>query len=192
VAEGSEPTPGPFSALEETMATAEPRDVLEAIRELSARVGGLQAEVNALRTQAHPLPDTRADAPGWDGRPQGRRETVAWVRDLESPSSRRPNVPWLLLEITFLAATAVGAAVADLDWAVVVALMAGAWALVALAELAGARAARRRAEAAYAPLAIYGQGLPPDPSWFAPPMERTVLDLGDEDTGTRLPSPSSD
>jgi hypothetical protein len=89
--------------------------------------------------------------------------------------------------VAVLAAVAVGAAVADLRPLVVVALLVGAWALVALAELAGARAARRRAEAAYAPLAIYGQGAPPDPSWFAPPVERTVLDALGEDTATRLP-----
>jgi hypothetical protein len=174
------------------MAAAESAEVLEAIRELSARVGGLQADVNALRAQAHPLPEARTEAEGWNGRSEGRRETLAWVRDLESPTSRRPNVPWLMLEITFLAAVAVGAAVADLAWPVVVGLMAGAWALVALAELAGAHASRRRAEAAYAPLAIYGQSLPPDPSWFAPPLERTVLDAGDEDTGARLPPPATD
>jgi hypothetical protein len=175
-------------ALEETFAaTPDSAEVLEAIRDLSARVGSLQADVNALRSEARLLPATRSDAPGWDA--DGRRDTLAWVRDLESPTLRRPDVPWLLLEITFLAAVAVGAAVADVDWPVVVALMAGAWALVALAELAGARSARRRAEAAYAPLAIYGAGAPPDPSWFAPPVERTVVDAGEEDTGTRLPPP---
>lgn len=161
-------------------------EVLEAIRELSARVGGLQADVNALRAQARPLPAAAVDTTGWEGR-DGRRESLAWVRELEGPMRRRPEIPWLLLEITFLAAVAVGAAVADLDPLVIVALLAGAWALVALAELAAARAARRRAEAAYAPLAIYGQSLPPDPSWFAPPVERTVLDAGSEDT--RLPPP---
>jgi hypothetical protein len=162
-------------------------EVLEAIRELSARVGGLQADVNALRAQARPLPPAGVDAGGWDGR-DGRRESLAWVRELEGPGRRRPEIPWLLLEITFIAAVAVAAAVADLDPLVIVALLAGAWALVALGELAGARAARRRAEAAYAPLAIYGQSLPPDPSWFAPPVERTVLDAGGEDT--RLPPPA--
>jgi hypothetical protein len=151
-------------------------EVLEAIRELSARVGGLQADVNALRSQPPKLPSV-----------DGRRDPHAWVRELEGPARRRPDVPWLLLEITFLAAVAVGAAVADLRPLVVVALLAGAWALVAIGELAGARAARRRAEAAYAPMAISGQGLPPDPSWFAPPVERTVLDAGGEDTGARLP-----
>jgi hypothetical protein len=175
-------------ALEEpSISTAESADVLEAVRDLSERVGGLQAEVTALRAEARPLPAAPGEAPGWGS--EGRRDTLAWVRDLESPARRRPDIPWLLLEITFLAAVAVGAAVADVEWPVVVALMAGAWALVALGELAAARSARRRAEAAYAPLAIYGAGAPPDPSWFAPPVERTALDAGDEDTGTRLPPP---
>ena len=164
-------------------------EVLEAIRELSARVGGLQADMNALRAQARPLPPAGVDAGGWDGR-DGRRDSLAWVRELEGPSRRRPDVPWLLLELAFLAAVAVAAAVADLDPLVIVGLLAGAWALVALGELAGARSARRRAEAAYAPLAIYGQNRPPDPSWFAPPVERTVLDAGGEDTATRLPPAS--
>jgi hypothetical protein len=156
-------------------------EVLEAIRELSARVGGLQADVNALRGRPNALPAV-----------DGRRDSLAWVRDLEGPSRRRPDIPWLLLEITFLAAVAVGAAVADLRPVVIVALLAGAWALVTLGELAGARAARRRAEAAYAPLAIYGQNAPPDPSWFAPPVERTVMDALDEDTATRLPPPADE
>jgi hypothetical protein len=184
VPEQGERTP----ALEETLAaTPESIEVLEAVRELSARVGGLQADMNALRAQTQPLPAAGGDAPGWDGRTDVRHDTLAWVRDLEGPLRRRAEIPWLLLEITFLAAVAVGAAVADVDWPVVVALMAGAWALVTLAELTAARSARRRAEAAYAPLAIYGQDAPPDPSWFAPPIERTVLDAGDEDTGARLP-----
>ena len=174
MAERGEPTP----ALDDTVAAGPgSQEVLEAIGELSARVGGLQADVNALRRPTT-LPPV-----------DGRRDPLAWVRDLEGPARRRPDIPWLLLEIMFLAAVAVGAAVADLDPLVVVALLAGAWALVALGELAAARAARRRAEAAYAPMAIYGQSAPPDPSWFAPPVERTVLDAGGEDTATRLPPP---
>jgi hypothetical protein len=159
-------------------ASSDSGEVLEAIRELSARVGGLQADVNALRAQPTKLPPV-----------DGRRDPLTWVRELEGPARRRADVPWLLLEITFLAAVAVGAAVADLRPVVVVGLLAGAWTLVAIGELAAARAARRRAEAAYAPMAIYGHSLPPDPSWFAPPVERTVLDAGGEDTATRLPPP---
>ena len=171
----------------------EPDEVLEAIHELSSRVGGMQAELNALRAQSHPLPEEATEvAAGWgDGRPERARDTFAWVRDLESPRFRYARVPWFLLEITFLAAVAVGAAVADLEWKAIVALLAGAWVLVALAEWTFARAARRRAEAAYAPISVYGDGLAPDPSWFAPPSERTVLDLGVEDTGARLPPQNS-
>ena len=182
------------AASEETIARRpEPDEVLEAIHELSSQVGGLQAELNTLRAQSHPLPEEATEvAAGWgDGRPARDRDTFAWVRDLESPRFRYARVPWFLLEITFLAAVAVGAAVADLDWKAIVTMMAGAWALVAIAELIFARAARRRAEAAYAPISVYGDGLAPDPSWFAPPSERTVLDLGGEDTGARLPPPSS-
>ena len=178
------------SALEETIARrADSADVLEAIQDLSARVGGIQAELNALRGQSRPLPDEGTETPGWDGRPD--RDTFAWVRDLEEPRSRAARVPWLLLEITFLAAVAVGLAVADVRWEVVVAGMAGAWVLVALAEWTSARAARRRQEAAYAPVPVYGEAVGSDPSWFAPPSERTVLDVRDEDTGTRLPPPSA-
>ena len=159
-----------------------------AIRELSTQVEQLQANVNALRAGTGSLPALSRETSGWNG---GGRDSFAWVRELESPGARHGPVPWLLLEITFLAAVAAGAAVADLSWGAIVAVMAAAWGLVVLAEVAGARSRRHRAEAAYAPVAVYGPGLGSDPSWFAPPIERTVLDAGDEDTGTRLPPPSS-
>jgi hypothetical protein len=165
--------------------------VLEAIQDLSVRVGGIQAELNALRGQARPLPEEGAETLGWDGRSDRNRDTFAWVRELEGPRSRAARVPWLLLEITFLAAVAVGVAVADVHWEAIVAVMAGAWVLVALAEWTAARAARRRVEAAYSPVPVYGEALASDPSWFAPPSERTVLDTRDEDTGTKLPPPTA-
>jgi len=179
------------AALEQTGArTPDSGEVLEAIQELSARVGGIQAELNALRSQAGPLPAQETDRPGWDGRRDGGRESFGWVRELEAPRSRTARVPWLLLEITFLAAVAVGLAIADVGWETIVAAMAAAWALVVLVEWTGARAARQRAEAAYA-VPVYGEALASDPSWFAPPSERTVLDVRDEDTGTRLPPPTA-
>ena len=163
-------------------------EVLAAIRDLSAQVGGLQAEVNGLRAQARPLPAKGVDATGWDGEPLRGQGSLAWVREVDSPGFRRQSIPWLLLEITFIAAVAVVATVADLEVAEIVAVMAGAWAIVALAEWASARAARRRVEAAYAPHAAYGAGFSSDPSWFAPPIERTMLDsVDEEDTGARLP-----
>ena len=83
------------------------------------------------------------------------------------------------------------AAIAELEAPVIVALMVGAWVLVALAEWTAADAARRRAEAAYMPLPGPGQGFASDPSWFAPPVERTVLDVveDEDDTAGRLPPP---
>jgi hypothetical protein len=65
---------------------------------------------------------------------------------------------------------------------VIVALMAGAWALVALAEWLAAREARRVAQLSLAPLAG-GAIRADDPSWFSPPMERVPLEpLPEEDT----------
>jgi hypothetical protein len=163
-------------------------DVLDAIRELSSQVGGLQAEVNALRAQAQPLPAKAVDTAGWDGEPHSARDSLAWVRAVDSPGFRRQSIPWLLLEITFIAAVSVAVTVADLEVVEIVAVIAGAWAIVALAEWTAARAARRRVEAAYAPLAAYGASFLSDPSWFAPPVERTALEaLDEEDTGARLP-----
>jgi hypothetical protein len=165
-------------------------DVLDAVRELSAQVAVLQADVHAIRAQARQLPAAARDTPGWEEGPGDARPAVGWVRSLDSPPARRPAIPWLLLEIAFLAAVAVAAAVADLDTAVIVLVMGGAWALVALVEWTAARAARRQAEAAYAPLAALGAGFVSDPSWFAPPVERTALDAVEDNasTGAKLPA----
>lgn len=182
-------------ALDETAsASADPTDVLDAVRELSAQVGSLQSELHALRSQTPSLPAVGTDSPGWEEGPGRARSTPWWVRSLDSPAARRPPVPWLLLEIVFLAAVGVAAAVAELDAPVIVAVMAAAWALVALIEWTAARAARRQAEAAYAPLAALGTSFSSDPSWFAPPVERTILDnvADSDDTRAKLPAASED
>ncbi|HEY4621207.1 MAG TPA: hypothetical protein VIG93_05855 [Gaiellaceae bacterium] len=167
-------------------------DVLEAIHELSGRVAGLQTELHALRAQSRSLPSAGAETHGWEKGATDGEDTLAWIRSLDSPGPRRPAVPRLLLEVAFLAAVAVAAAIAELEAPVIVALMVGAWVLVALAEWTAAGAARRRAEAAYMPLPGPGQGFASDPSWFAPPVERTVLDVveDEDDTAGRLPPPS--
>ena len=167
-------------------------DVLDAIRELSGRVAGLQTELHALRAQSRSLPSAGAETHGWEKGATDGEDTLAWIRSLDSPGPRRPAVPRLLLEVAFLAAVAVAAAIAELEAPVIVALMVGAWVLVALAEWTAAGAARRRAEAAYMPLPGPGQGFASDPSWFAPPVERTALDVveGGDDTAGRLPPPS--
>ena len=171
---------------------ADTTEVLEAIRELSGQVGNLQSEVRTLRAQTRALPRGGSETSGWDDPRSG--DTLAWVRALDAPSSRAPSVPRLLLEIVFLVSVAVAAAIAELDVVAIVGVMAVAWLLVALAELAAARSARRRAEAVYAPLPGLTPGYPTDPSWFAPPVERTALDTAEaEDDGqARLPPPSDD
>lgn len=167
--------------------------VLGALRELSARVGSLQAEVQTLRAQTRALPAAE-DAAGWDDSRSGGPDLLTWVRALDTPPPREPAVPRLLLEIVFLVSVALAAAIAELEVVEIVAVMAGAWILVALAELATARSARKRAEAVYAPFPGVAPGYPTDPSWFAPPVERTALDVvqTDADSRAKLPPPSED
>jgi hypothetical protein len=169
-------------------------DVLDAIHELSGRVGSLQAEVRTLRAQSRPLPAGGGERTGWDDPRGGSPDRLAWVSAVDAPAYRAPSVPRLLLEIVFLVAVAVAAAIAELDATAIVAVMAGAWLLVAVAEFAAARAARRRAEAVYAPLAGLNAGYPTDPSWFAPPAEGPELATGelelDDTLPPRLPPPA--
>jgi len=172
-------------------ADAESAELLSAVRALSAEVSGLKAELQTLRTQTRALPAGGGDAPGWDDGLPAQRGTAAWVRSLDTPAVRRPAIPRLFLEIVFLVAVAVGAAVAKLDALVVAAVMAGAWLLVALSEWTAARASRLREEAVYGQFAGRGSGFADDPSWFAPPVERTALAVAEsgEDTAARLPPP---
>jgi len=156
-------------------AAAETVELLAAVRALSAQVGGLKAELQTLRAQTRSLPAAAGgDTPGWDVGAPARRSTARWVRSLDSPAVRRPVVPRLFLEIVFLVAVAVVAAIAKLDALGVVAVMGGAWLLVAIAEWTAAHAARLREEAVYGGLVGARTGFADDPSWFAPPVERTA------------------
>jgi hypothetical protein len=169
-------------------------EVLEAIRELSARVGGMQSELQTLRAQARVLPPSADEAAGWEEARESSPDLLTWVRALDAPGARGPSVPRLFLEIVFLVCVAVGSAIAELELVEILAVMAGAWALVAVAEVVGARAARRRADAVYAPAPGVVPGYPTDPSWFTPPVERPELDVLEE-TGeprAKLPPPSED
>lgn len=169
---------------------AEVSELLGAVRALSVQVGGLQAELQALRAQVRPLPEA-PDPPGWDESGAVRRESSPWVRSLDRPGPRGPAVPRLLIEVAFLAAVAVAAAIAELDPVVIVSLMAGAWAIVAVAEWIAARAARRHAQVLEAPLAGAGVYSAEDPSWFGPPVERPLQPVGaSEDTQTGSSPPS--
>mgnify|MGYP000627931042 FL=1 len=120
--------------------------------------------------------------------------SYAWLASLEPPLRRRPAVPRFLLEAAFVVAAAALAAAAELEPLPILGVMAGAWAIVALAEVAAGRAGRRRDELLAPPPAP----LPPaaDAAWFSPPVEHTLLDRGastDAETAvTRLPPPPED
>ena len=170
-------------------AVEEADDVLGAVRALAAQVGGLQDEVNALRHEARLLPSDDGERPGWDeGRPVAR-ETPHWVRSVDSPSSRRVAVPWLLLEIVFIVGVAVLAAVADLDAPAIAGVMIGAWLLVALVEWTTARNELREQALIYGSTVVQS-GLPNDPRWFDAAASDTALDVAADDRPTtRLPPP---
>jgi hypothetical protein len=164
-------------------------EVLGAVRALATEVGALQSEVTALRHEAHVLPSDDGERPGWDdGRPIVR-ESPHWVRSVDSPSSRRVAVPWLLLEILFIVAVAVLAAVAGLDAPAIAGVMLGAWLLVALIEWATARSQVREQALIYGSTVVQA-GLPDDPRWFDAAGSDTALDAATDDrVTTRLPPP---
>jgi len=181
---------------ETTQVSHEPADqnseeLLAAVRALATQVGGLQAELQTLRAEPRSLPLPEEERPGWDDRMPAQRESAAWVRSLDTPTARRPAIPWLVLEILFLVAIAVIAAIAGLDAPAVVAVMVVAWLLVALAEWTAARAARRGDALVYGALAPGAPAVAQDPTWFAPPVERTALEITDagETTPALLPPP---
>jgi hypothetical protein len=172
----------------ESPAAVETRELLEAVRALAAQVGSLQAEVHALRGASGVLP--QGDTHGWDERVAARQESPPWVRSLDTPGSRRPSVPWLALEIAFLAVVALVTALARLDPVVIVLVMAAAWALVAAAEWALAREAARR-EAALYRSGLAAAVVRDDASWFSPPEPAPRVPV-EEDTAARLPPPLKD
>jgi hypothetical protein len=163
-------------------------ELLEAVRALATQVGALREELHALRAEPPSLPTAGAEQHGWEEAPAVPRDGGSWVRSLDAPTQRRPAIPWLLLEILFLVAVAVLAAVAGLGTAAIVGVMALAWLVVAVAEWS-ARATQRRFPLANASFRAAASPLPEDRSWLAPPAERTALDLaGDtESAGARLP-----
>lgn len=159
----------PAETTQASGAPAGPEELLGAVRMLSEQVGSLRGEVEALRSQRRrgPLPSPDAEPPGWGA--AAPRSDLAWLRALERPASRRPVFPRLLLELVFLGAVALAAALAELTWEAVVAVMGGAWALVAAAEWLATRAEPRLDDLPPELLLAAGSVVPEDPSWFEPP-----------------------
>jgi hypothetical protein len=183
-----------MAATEQTGAHGAEEAVARELHRLGEQIEAMQRE---LRRLGGTLP-AAGDAPGWDERkPQPEPPSYAWVGSLEPPVRRRPAVPRFLLEAAFLIAAAALAAAADLEPLVIAAVMAGAWVIVALAELAAGRADRRRAEVVLAHQPMPAAPPPIDAAWFSPPVEQTLLEPGagaaDSDTAvTRLPPPVDD
>ncbi|MGH3076968.1 MAG: hypothetical protein ACRDPZ_02160 [Gaiellaceae bacterium] len=163
-------------------------ELLGAVRALSEQVGELQAELQSVRSASRSLPSGQADVPGWEVETPARRDGSVWMRSVASPAPGRPAVPRLLLEILFLVAVACLAAVARLDTPLVVVVMTGAWALVALAEWATERSARLGNEAAF------GRYTGPDGggSWSAPSRASTYEVTAGGEAAAKLPPPAAD
>jgi hypothetical protein len=181
--------PSETTQISRERAEQEPDVLLGAVRALAAQVGSLQEEVVALRQEARVLPATDGERPGWEeaSHEAAVRESPAWVRSVDSPGARRIAVPWLLLEIVFLVAVAVLAAVADLDAPVIAVLMVVAWLLVALAEWALARGAMREHALVYGAAEPPLPGVPDDPLWFDADTDDTSLEVAGDRTAARLP-----
>jgi hypothetical protein len=165
-------------------------ELVEAVRALASQVGSLQADVHALRAESRALPAGEVDRHGWDESGPVAREGPAWIRSVDSPRTRGLAVPWLLVEIVFLVAVAVLAAVADFEPYAIAGVMIGAWALVALGEWLVARGARRDH------VLVYGAGAAPAPppvddrAWFEANGGDTLLDApSSENAPARLPPP---
>ncbi len=171
----------------------DPEEVLGAVRSLASQVGGLQAELHALRQETRRLPSDNGEQTGWDEGHPIISESPTWVRSVDSPRSHGLSVPWLLLEIFFLVAVATLAAVAGLDAPAIAGVMIAAWLLVAIAEWAAARVAIRERALVYGAAATPpGLPLPDDPIWFDA-GDNTTLDVSAHDRpATRLPPPQSE
>ncbi len=163
-----------MSAADPTPGAADPtaEELAHAVRDLRQTVASLQEDVR--RTGALP-PAEPPGAPADDAH--------RWLAVLEAPERRRPSVPRLLLEVLFLAACAAAAAIADLEPVAIAGVMIGAWVLVALIEWAASRADRRQEELLLATPPMRVAEAPaeagPDPAWYSPPAEQTMLDVSD-------------
>lgn len=169
-----------MSETDETTAGPEADELADAVRDLRETVASLRDDVR--RASALPPEPGSLDA-----------GSHSWLALVEAPRRKRLAIPRLLLEGLFLAVCAAAAGIADLDPFAIAAVMAGAWALVALVELTASRVDRARDELLYAvpPASLQPESALPtaDPAWYSPPAEQTMLDVAEADATavTRLP-----
>jgi hypothetical protein len=153
------------------------------VHELEAQVAALapvadelRHELRALRTGLGSTAHLELDDEDWPAENGSDPSRRGWNGAALPPPLPRPViVPRLVLEVAFLALAAAVAALAELEPVWIVAVMTGAWALVALSEWAAYAKQRRWRLDEVAPL-LEEQG---SPAWYVPPVERTALEPPD-------------
>jgi hypothetical protein len=154
------------------------------LHELASAVAELKAEFR--RNSAATLP--RQEEAGWDDEASSAA-THAWVSSLAPSRPTQVRIPRLPLELVFLAAAAVLAGLADLEPVEIAVVMGIAWVIVALAEWAGSRGDRMRAQvylsSPSAPPSAPAAATP-DPTWFTPPVEHTLLGAREDEQATAV------
>jgi hypothetical protein len=153
------------------------------VHELEAQVAALapvaaelRQELRALRTGLGSTAHFELDEEDWPAENGSDPAHRSWAGPALPPPLPRPViVPRLVLEAAFLALAAAVAALAELEPVWIVAVMAGAWALVALSEWAAYAKQHRWRLDEVAPL-LEEQG---SPAWYVPPVERTALEPPD-------------
>src|SRR5262249_47020666 len=159
------------------------------LHQLGDAVAALREEVR--RNVGATLP--RDDDAGWDD--DIPASAHSWVSALATPQRATVRIPRLPFELAFIAAAAALAGFADLRPIEIAAVMAAAWVIVALAEWAGSRGDRLRAQVYLAPIGVVTSPEPAvaraDPSWFTPPVEHTLLTSPEQSTAiVKLPPPA--
>jgi hypothetical protein len=160
----------------------------ERVRELERIATELRAELETLRARRPaPAPFEHETWPE-----AGLAPSPDWVAAVPAPFSRRPAVPRLVLEGTFLLLVGLLAGLADLSAAWIVLVMTVAWVLVALAEWAAAakRSRWRLDEIAPALDAAAQAASDSTGPWAAPIVEATVIE-GSQATSESKPQSES-
>jgi hypothetical protein len=169
-------------------------DVARELHALGAQIASLQTEVRRLQGANAALPS--ADSAGWEPDPPA---SFQWLSSLDAPRRAAVRVPRLPFELAFLGGAAALAGAAHLRPVEIAGVMGGAWVIVALAEWAGSHADRLRHQLMLAAPARDEalEPVSPDPAWFSPPVEHTLLTRPGGQSGAeqetavgRLPSAS--
>lgn len=163
--------------------TAGSDDISRELHELTTAVADLKAELRRSTSAALPHDQTA----GWDD--DAPAASHIWVSSLAPPRAHRPRIPRLPLELAFLAIAAVLAGFADLEPVGIAAVMAIAWVIVALTEWAASRGDRMRAQLYHSPATSpesSAAAAAPDPTWFTPPVEHTLLGAREQDQATAI------